>query len=710
MESTLKPYAPPAGYEDRPMTWVYNEINLASGSPGANQAIQILKGWGEFWLRRIVGMSNVVAPGGTFQVQDDLKTYMESDPMFVPPQPGDDMPIAPETKFRETGAIRFDISAVQGGIQGLPAGVTNASFAETISTLAGFNVEAIQNGDVGPFQSVAGNRYVILQDGTNFVFRAFKSTNQGQTWAEIDGAHRPSYSTDVPLPRFFGFFAVAGSQDPATNTLFLVYFNTAQVVTMIPFNMATDTWGAAVPSTVGYTTPAVGTADISGLAAIHRGVDNTLIVGFSPVQSPAGNDVASILKLNITSGTWDTAWTAIGDPAALIGEWEVYGFARGVNNTIHVLLGQQKSPAQNSAIWMQVIRPNNTISPLNLVFQETNNDLIVTVTRPIAYSVSASNEILISFLRFNNRLGSNIHLMAITVARALSAEAPTWTIQNVVTGIDSTLAYVPSVVIVPTPGRLYLFYFIAFFASGNATLSYVTNARSDLAWTAPVDIISQARANFEGASNLDFMGGTFMSQTGSIALLFPYFRAGALSGYWEIIPPNPYCQVAFQGVGRFPAVHIPQGKFKPRTFSYTSQAVINALGNLAQVGNFAGNFGTIQPVTLMQKVTDYDFELLELIITYSTGGASSAIPQVVAALMLYDAYKNQLANSPVLDIYWNGQPLSGYKNGAQVPSLIYPVETHIRLDLFSLIQASVTPGVLPITATCHFKGIQRYPC
>jgi hypothetical protein len=156
-------------------------------------------------------------------------------------------------------------------------------------------------------------------------------------------------------------------------------------------------------------------------------------------------------------------------------------------------------------------------------------------------------------------------------------------------------------------------------------------------------------------------------------------------------------------------VHIPHGKFKPKTFTYTGQAVITATGNLAQIGNAAGNFGTVAPVSLITKVTDYDFELLELILTYAAGGAGP-VPQVVAAVMLYDAYRNQCANSPVLDIYSNGQPLSGYKNGAQVPSLIYPVETHIRLDLFSLIQSTVAPGVLPVTATIHFKGIQRIPC
>lgn len=704
-----RPYQPPDGFEDRPMTWVYNTQNLLSGQPAANQAVQILKGWGEFWMRRIAGLSNVVAPGGTVQIQDDLKTYIESDPIFIPPAPGDDMAIVPETRYRENGAIRFDISAVQGGLPGLPFGVTNASFAESISTVAGLNVEGIQNGDVGPFQN-GNNRYVILQDGTAHVLRTYKSTNQGVSWAEVDAAHHPSYSTDATAPFFFGFYAVAQAQDPAAQTLYAVYFNTSQVVTMIPFSMATDTWGAAVPSAVGYTTPLVGTSDIAGIAAIHRGVDNTLIVGFSPVQSVIGNDVASILKLNITSGTWDAAWTAVGDPLALVGEWEVYGFARGINNTIHILLGQQESPGQNSAIWMQVLRPNNTISPLNLVFKETNNDLIVTVTRPVSYAVSSGKEILISFLRFYNRLGTNIHLMEISVARALSSENPTWTIQNVVSSLDSTLGYVPGVSIAVTPGKLYLFYFLAFFASGQATLSYVTNTRSDLPWTSPVDVISQARANFLGTSGLDFMGAAFMSSTGSLAILFPYFKSGALAGYWELTPANPYCQVAFQGIGRFPAVHRDVSKFKPKTFSYVGQAVVTATGNLVSIGSFAGNFGTAQPISLLVKVTDYDFELLEIAITYASGGSSVALPAVVAALMLYDAYRNQAANSPVLDIYWNGQPLSGYKNGAQVPSLIYPQQTHLRLDFFSLIQPSVAPGVLPVTATVHFKGIQRIPC
>lgn len=699
-----KAYTPPDGFEDRPMTWVYNTTQLASGSLAVNQAIQILKGWGDFWLRRIVGMSNVVLPGGTFQVQDDLKTYIESDPEFVPPAPGDDMAIAPEIRYRENGAIRFDISSVQGGLNGgIPAG---AVFADTVSTVASFNFEANQTGDVGPFQD-GNNRYIILQDPTAFVLRAYKSTNGGLTWAEVNAAGHPSYSTDVAAPHFFGFYAVARAQDSAVRTLFVVYFSTAQVVTMIPFSMATDTWGAAVPSTVGYTTPAVGTADISGLAAIHRGVDNTLIVGFSPVQSAAGNDVASILKLNITAGTWDTAWTAVGDPLALVGNWEVNGFARGVNNTIHIVMSQLKSPAQRSAIWQQVLRSDNSISALNNVFTETANDLIVTIQRPVSYPVSSSVEIDIAFLRFNNRLGANIHLMALTVVRGLSSETPTWTVTNLVSSIDSTLAYVPGFGLAVEPGSLYFFYVLSFFASGNGTLSFLRNSRVDLPWLGPIDVATQPRANFEGASTNIFGASGFSS---SLAVAFPYFAGGAQLGYWELAPANPYCQVIFQGIGRLPGPRPVAEKFKPKTFSYEGTAVITTTGNLANVGSFAGNFGTAVPVILTQRVTDYDFELLELIITYVSGGASPSLPAVVAALMLFDAYKNQVANSPVMDIYWNGQPLSGYKNGAQVPPLLYPKETHIRLDLYSLIQSSVTPSVLPVTANVQFKGIQRFPC
>jgi hypothetical protein len=79
---------------------------------------------------------------------------------------------------------------------------------------------------------------------------------------------------------------------------------------------------------------------------------------------------------------------------------------------------------------------------------------------------------------------------------------------------------------------------------------------------------------------------------------------------------------------------------------------------------------------------------------------------VGCAVYLYDAVKNQLSNLPVLDVYYNGAPLTKYENGAQVPPLLFPANSEIRVDIWSLVQDA---SALPITATFHFVGHRLIP-
>ena len=158
-------------------------------------------------------------------------------------------------------------------------------------------------------------------------------------------------------------------------------------------------------------------------------------------------------------------------------------------------------------------------------------------------------------------------------------------------------------------------------------------------------------------------------------------------------------QVAFQGVRRQPG-HLPNlgtvKKIRPKSFTYVATAEINQTGTLP---------GYV-PIRVRQTIDDYDFELEQLIITYAPTGDFSILS--AAALVLFDAAHNQVCNLPVVDRYWNGVPLSGfYLNGAVEPGLVYPKDSQIGLDLYSIL--TTTDG-FPITATVHFVGKQRIPC
>jgi len=159
-------------------------------------------------------------------------------------------------------------------------------------------------------------------------------------------------------------------------------------------------------------------------------------------------------------------------------------------------------------------------------------------------------------------------------------------------------------------------------------------------------------------------------------------------------------QLAFQGVRRVPIKpRKPVQKFKPKTFTYILQTTLTSLG---VIGNQLTG-----AIPLIQKISDYDFELYELQVTYQ--GAAGPIVQTkpLTRLWLYDQNKQQLSNLPVLDLYYNGAPQSPFKNGAINPALLYEQESTMRIDVFNLIGNA---ALLPVTMSIHLIGRQRYPC
>lgn len=163
-------------------------------------------------------------------------------------------------------------------------------------------------------------------------------------------------------------------------------------------------------------------------------------------------------------------------------------------------------------------------------------------------------------------------------------------------------------------------------------------------------------------------------------------------------------QIAFQGVRRLPTA-LPAVEdscdYDERTFTYRQDVTITNAGPIYSPG-----FGPAPPFpinpdgTVVQTITDYDFDLYQVIISYTS---ALSLPTVVTAVQLFDYAKNRISNMPLLDIFYNGAQGSTYKNGAMVPPLHYQQNTQIRLDFFSL-----SPNV-PFTATVLFVGKQRYP-
>ena len=101
-------YTPPQGYYDLPFTWVYDASGLTDGASYPNQYVYLQGGYGDFVLRRLVGIDRVLNPAtGLFQIRDRFNAPTVS--ALVQSQNVTDQAILPELFYPETGAIKFDL-------------------------------------------------------------------------------------------------------------------------------------------------------------------------------------------------------------------------------------------------------------------------------------------------------------------------------------------------------------------------------------------------------------------------------------------------------------------------------------------------------------------------------------------------------------------------------------------------------------------------
>lgn len=104
-------YAPPDGYEDFPFLYVFDgaAVGLVNGSTSLNNFIYIQSGWGDFIMRRCVGMAAVVNPsGGSFQIRDSQNRPLSSEPILIG-NVDDDLAFPVEVPYPETTKISFDL-------------------------------------------------------------------------------------------------------------------------------------------------------------------------------------------------------------------------------------------------------------------------------------------------------------------------------------------------------------------------------------------------------------------------------------------------------------------------------------------------------------------------------------------------------------------------------------------------------------------------
>jgi hypothetical protein len=122
-------YTPPSGYYDAPFTWVYDGSGLVDGSDALNQMVSIYAGYGDFVLRRVVALFNLLnVTGGQFQIYDALERTLRSVPANL--GSSDEFAVVPEVLYKENSKIKFDLWDVARNIFPPVGGGQNISLAQ----------------------------------------------------------------------------------------------------------------------------------------------------------------------------------------------------------------------------------------------------------------------------------------------------------------------------------------------------------------------------------------------------------------------------------------------------------------------------------------------------------------------------------------------------------------------------------------------------
>lgn len=106
----MRLYSPPPGYIDLPYSWVFDASSLTNGKNYSNLLVYMQGGYGDFLLRRVVGVNRIVPSPGTYQLQDRNLAGLSQIP--INGGSADDLGFAPELFYPELSAVRFNLANV----------------------------------------------------------------------------------------------------------------------------------------------------------------------------------------------------------------------------------------------------------------------------------------------------------------------------------------------------------------------------------------------------------------------------------------------------------------------------------------------------------------------------------------------------------------------------------------------------------------------
>lgn len=252
----------------------------------------------------------------------------------------------------------------------------------------------------GPFEN-GSNLYAVLLDLTNLTYEVWKSTDSGNSWSEQDSASHPAIGSSS------SFRSVNVIQSGAT----LYILRDSSGTAFATFSMSSDTWSA---TTTGGGNPAAG---ISGTVPYHGAVrsdGDVIIFHHGVTESIMGTNYRRVKYSRYEGGVWTNS-TDVGGTGAQA-HYDARTAVLGSSDRVHFFW----TDFNNQDLKHRSLSSANVLG--------TIQDIDATAGTGSFYDVGLpalnGSEIVLPYRDLSNDLN---------VARATSADTPTWDITQVVT-------------------------------------------------------------------------------------------------------------------------------------------------------------------------------------------------------------------------------------------------------------------------------------
>jgi len=689
-------YTPPEGYQDFPFTWAFDGSALTDGTNALNQFVYIQGGWGDFIMRRCVGLASVVNPvGGSFQLRDAQKRPLSSDPVLIG-SINDDLAFPNELLYPETSVIGFDLYDVLRDpppvFQGTPVLIDPTGFSTGSKLSGGVPDSSAIGGQMGVkpwvFRYGTGMTYfmVLATPTAPFTVTVWKTTNGGSSWTQMDAAHQPnSGGSGLSVNCYY----------PGGSTVYMVYVPAdvaADDIAVNSFNFSTGLWGGESPILAADGALAGFSPGLGGGLHITR-LSNGNIYVFWIGNTTNGATHGPLWYCLFSGGVWGTITLLTG--TNVIHQFDTpLTVITDSSDITHILYEHDDTTVPSSVLnYIQLSAAGIPSAAVTVLSAGALGGGTVVTGSPVINGT----DLWVPIFYGTSGASNQIHML-----HGAGLPAPSWTVETPDPGHTTcpgaAVLQGPPAALYDTGATLWVFWVVTNQAGDTGPQQIWASSRVGGVWTTPTLYYDYA-LNPPGSvpfgsgihsyiQRISVTAGSFL-----IHAMMPLSLAVTAAGF-ALAAAGPkilQTQIAFQGVRRLPRLGNAQDDscdYDERTFTYPLTATLATAGPATA------------PVVVQQNINDYDFDLYNVILTYQAG---SALPRVVCSVLLFDYARNQISNIPLLDVYLNGAPGSPYQNGAIVPPLRYRQNTQIQLYLYSL------TSIAPVTVTVHLVGRQRLP-